>query len=71
MYIREGSQNNVRGGLMINVIRYNFLLTLETSAIYKTLQAKNIPCQPLLIKPVFSLFVNAEKAVFQNLSSSV
>ena len=36
---------------------------LETSAIQQTSQAKNIPYQPLLIKPIFSLLANAEKIV--------
>ena len=38
--------------------------TLETSATRQIPQAKNIPYQPLLIKPVLSLLANAEKAVF-------
>ena len=39
-------------------------LTLETSATHHIPQAKNIPYQPLLIKPVFSLLANGEKTVF-------
>ena len=48
-------------------------LTLEMSAIHQTSQAKNVPYQPLLIKLVFSLLVNAEKnpVIFQKESSSV
>ena len=44
-------------------------LTLETSAIHQISQAKNIPYQLLLIKPIFSLLANAEKTCsffFQN-----
>ena len=36
-------------------------LTLETSAIHQISQAKNIPYQLLLIKPIFSLLANAGK----------
>ena len=39
-------------------------LTLETSATNQTPQAKKIPYQPLLIKPIFSLLANAEKTQF-------
>ena len=39
-------------------------LTLETSATHQTPQGKNIPYQPLSIKPLFSLLANAEKTVF-------
>ena len=38
-------------------------LTLETAATHYIPQAKNIPYQPLLIKPIFSLLANAEKTV--------
>ena len=52
------------------------LLTLETSATHQTPEAKNIPYQPLLVKPAFSLLANAEKTgifsklVFQCWSST-
>ena len=36
-------------------------LTLETSAKHHIPQAKNIPYQPLLIKPIFSVLAHAEK----------
>ena len=39
-------------------------LTLETLAKHHIPQAKNIPCQPLLIKPVFSLLANSDKTGF-------
>ena len=39
-------------------------LTVETSATHHIPQAKNIPYQPLLIKPVFNLLAKAEKKVF-------
>ena len=34
---------------------------LETSATHQIPQGKNIPYQPLLIKPIFSLLANTEK----------
>ena len=36
-------------------------LMLETSALHQTSQAKNIPCQPLLIKPIFSFYSPVQK----------
>ena len=42
-------------------------LTLETSATHHIPQAKNIPYQPLLIKPTFSLLANTEKQFFSKL----
>ena len=42
----------------------NEMLTVETSAVHQTSQAKNIPYQPLLIKPIIGLFANAEKKYF-------
>ena len=39
-------------------------LTLEMSATHHIQQAQNMPYQPLLIKPVFSLLAHAEKTVF-------
>ena len=45
-------------------------LTLETSATPQIPLAKNIPYQPLLIKPVFSLLANAEKTVLFKTSHS-
>ena len=41
-------------------------LTFETSAKHHIPQATNIPYQPLLIKPVFSVLAHAEKQFFQN-----
>ena len=47
-------------------------LRMETSATREIPQAKNIPYQPLLIKPVSSLLDNAEKnRVFSKTSLSV
>ena len=40
-------------------------LMLETSAKHHTPQAKNIPYQPLLIKPIFSVLAHAEKVFFK------
>ena len=42
-------------------------LTLETSAKHHIPQAKNIPYQPLLIKPIFSVLAHAEKQFFSKL----
>ena len=39
-------------------------LTLETPAKHHIPQATNIPYQPLLIKPIFSVLAHAEKHVF-------
>ena len=39
-------------------------VTLEKSSTHQTPQAKNIPHQSFLIKPVFSLLANAEKTGF-------
>ena len=39
-------------------------LTHETSAKHHNPQAKNIPYQPLLIKPIFSVLAHAEKHFF-------
>ena len=39
-------------------------LTLETSAKHHILQATNIPYQPLLIKPIFSVLAHGRKTVF-------
>ena len=39
-------------------------LMLETSATHQTQQTKNMPYQPLLIKPTLSLLANAENADF-------
>ena len=39
-------------------------LTLETSAKHHIPQATNIPYQPLLIKPIFSVLAHAEKQFF-------
>ena len=39
-------------------------LTLETSAKHHIPQATNIPYQPLLIKPIFSVLTHAEKQFF-------
>ena len=44
-------------------------LTLETSAEHHIPQATNIPYQPLLIKPIFSVLTHAEKQFFSNLVS--
>ena len=42
-------------------------LTLETSAKYHIPQATNIPYQPLLVKPIFSVLAHAKKqGFFQN-----
>ena len=38
--------------------------TLETSAKHHIPQATNIPYQPLLIKPIFSVLAHAEKQFF-------
>ena len=46
-------------------------LMLETSATHQIPQAKNIPYQPLLIKPVFSLLANEEKRFLKNTSLPV
>ena len=42
-------------------------LTLETSAKHHIPQATNIPYQPLLIKPIFSVLAHAEKQFFSKL----
>ena len=42
-------------------------LTLETSAKHQIPQAKNIPYQPLLIKPIFSVLAHAEKQFLSKL----
>ena len=42
-------------------------LTLETSAKHYIPQAKNIPYQPLLIKPIFSVLAHAENSSFSKL----
>ena len=47
--------------LTLNFICSDEGLTLETSATHFIPQANNIPYQPLLIKPVFSLLAKAEK----------
>ena len=39
-------------------------LTLETSAKRHIPQATNIPYQPLLIKPIFSVLAHAERQIF-------
>ena len=39
-------------------------LTLETSAKHHIPQAKNIPYQPLLIKPIFSVLAHTEENSF-------
>ena len=41
-------------------------LELETPAIHHISQATNIPYQPLLIKPIFSVLAHAENSFFQN-----
>ena len=41
------------------------------SATHHILQAINIPYQPLLIKPIFSLLANAEKKTFFFFKTSV
>ena len=41
--------------------------TLETSAKHHIPQATNIPYQPLLIKPIFSVLTHAEKQFFSKL----
>ena len=41
-------------------------LMLETSAKHHIPQATNIPYQPLLIKPIFSVLAHAENSFFQN-----
>ena len=46
-------------------------LTLETLAKHHIPQAKNIPCQPLLIKPVFSLLANSDKTGFFFIKTSL
>ena len=40
-------------------------LTLETSAKHPIPQTKNIPYQPLLIKPIFSILPHAKKVFFK------
>ena len=40
------------------------MVCLWCLARHHTPQAKNIPCQPLLIKPIFSVLAHAEKTVF-------
>ena len=42
-------------------------LTLETSAKHHMPQSTNIPYQPLLIKPIFSVLARAEKQFFSKL----
>ena len=42
-------------------------LTLETSAKHHIPQATNLPYQPLLIKPIFSVLAHAEKQFFSKL----
>ena len=42
-------------------------LTLETSDKHHIPQATNIPYQPLLIKPIFSVLANVEKQFFSKL----
>ena len=42
-------------------------LTLETSANHHIPQATNMPYQPLLIKPIFSVLAHAEKQFFAKL----
>ena len=49
----------------LSPVRHGFCsdegLTLETSAKHHIPQATNIPCQSLLIKPIFSVLDDAEK----------
>ena len=55
--------------LEVALMRYHLSLLLRranarTSAKHHIPQAKNIPYQPLLIKPIFSVLAHAEKTVF-------
>ena len=49
---------------ILEVVCYDEGLTLNTSAKHHIPQAKNIPYQPLLIKPIFSVLAHAEKTLF-------
>ena len=50
--------------VMLGRVRSDDGLTLETLATNQIPQAKNIPYQPLLIKPIFYLLANEEKRFF-------